>query len=367
MIKIKDLTVKNFMSVGNQTQAVDFNHEQLTLVLGENLDQGGDDAGSRNGTGKTTIINALSYALYGQALTNIKRNNLINKTNSKGMLVTLHFEKDGQDYRIERGRSPNVLKFFINEHEQELTDESQGDSRKTQESINDLLGMSHDMFKHVVALNTYSEPFLSMRANDQRAIIEQLLGITLLTEKADSLKDQVKQTKDAIAEETIKINAIQSSNEKIQTTIDNLGKNQRAWRVKHKQDVEKLEFAINELEHLDIDAELEAHEKLANWSELNAAILALNKEKSTLESALLRATKSVEKAEKDIADLDDATCYTCGQALHDDKRKEIEARKAKELEDALAYQTEVAGKLEEVLKGLEDIGDINGRPNTFYE
>ena len=62
MIKVKDLTVKNFMSVGNQTQAVDFNKEQLTLVLGENLDQGGDDTGSRNGTGKTTIINALSYA-----------------------------------------------------------------------------------------------------------------------------------------------------------------------------------------------------------------------------------------------------------------------------------------------------------------
>ena len=102
MIKLKDLTVKNFMSVGNVTQAIDFNKEQLTLVLGENLDQGGDDTGSRNGTGKTTIINALSYALYGQALTNIKRNNLINKTNSKGMLVTLNFERAGNLYRIER-------------------------------------------------------------------------------------------------------------------------------------------------------------------------------------------------------------------------------------------------------------------------
>ena len=171
MIKIKDLTVKNFMSVGNVTQAVDFNREQLTLVLGENLDQGGDDTGSRNGTGKTTIINALSYALYGTALTNIKKNNLINKTNSKGMLVTLNFDKGGNQYRIERGRSPNVLKFFINDHEQkEDIDESQGDSRKTQEAIQELLGMSHDMFKHILALNTYTEPFLSMRANDQRAI-----------------------------------------------------------------------------------------------------------------------------------------------------------------------------------------------------
>ena len=138
MIKIKDLTVKNFMSVGNQTQAVSFNREQLTLVLGENLDQGGDDTGSRNGTGKTTIINALSYALYGQALTNIKKNNLINKINNKGMLVTLHFEKDNADYRIERGRSPNVLKFFVNDQEQELVDESQGDSRETQKVIEEL-------------------------------------------------------------------------------------------------------------------------------------------------------------------------------------------------------------------------------------
>jgi DNA repair exonuclease SbcCD ATPase subunit len=367
MIRIKDLTVKNFMSVGNQTQAVDFNKQQLTLVLGENLDQGGDDTGSRNGTGKTTIINALSYALFGQALTNIKRNNLINKTNGKGMLVTLHFEKDGLDYRIERGRSPNVLKFYINDQEQELDDLSQGDSRKTQEDINNLLNMSHDMFKHIVALNTYTEPFLSMRANDQRAIIEQLLGITILTEKADSLKEQIKQTKDAITEETAKINAIQSANEKIQSTIENLEKTQRAWQAKKRQDEEKLQSAIDQLEHLDIDAELDAHEKLQNWTELNNAINALNKEKSTLESALLRATKSVEKAEKDIADLDDATCYTCGQELHADKKEEILTRKNKELSDALAYQTEVADKLEEVIKGLSDIGNINGRPNTFYD
>ena len=69
MIKIKDVTVKNFMSVGNQTQAINFDKGELTLVLGENLDLGGDDSGSRNGTGKTTIVNAISYAIYGNALT----------------------------------------------------------------------------------------------------------------------------------------------------------------------------------------------------------------------------------------------------------------------------------------------------------
>ena len=336
-------------------------------MLGENLDQGGDDTGSRNGTGKTTIINALSYALYGQALTNIRRNNLINKTNSKGMLVTLHFEKDNQDYRIERGRSPNVLRFYINNQEQELLDESQGDSRKTQEYINDLLGMSHDMFKHIVALNTYTEPFLSMRQNDQRAIIEQLLGITILSEKAESLKDQIRQTKEATTQEKLKIEAIQTANSKIETTINSLKNNQRAWQSKKTQDLEKLQNSINELISVDIDQELVAHEKLQNWTELNTAITALNKEKGTLESALLRATKSVEKAEKDIANLDDAKCYACGQELHEDKKQEIVSKKTKELNDAMAYQTEVADKLNDIIKGLDDIGDINGRPTTFYE
>ena len=214
MIRIKDLTVKNFMSVGNQTQAVNFDREQLTLVLGENLDQGGDDSGSRNGTGKTTIVNALSFALYGQALTNIKKDNLINKINNKNMLVTLTFNKDGVDYRIERGRKPSVMKFFVNNQEQatDVTDDSQGDMRETQKDLDELLGMSHTMFRHILALNTYTEPFLSMKTNEQREIIEQLLGITLLSEKAEILKEQIRISKDSIYQENADIEAATKSN-----------------------------------------------------------------------------------------------------------------------------------------------------------
>ena len=170
MLKIKNVSARNFMSVGNNTQAVNFDNCQLTLVLGHNLDMGGD--GSRNGTGKTTIINALSYALYGEALTNIRRDNLINKTNAKGMMTTVEFESKGIDYRIERGRRPNVLKFLVN-GENTVSEEQQGDSRETQKAIEKIIGFPHNMFKHLVALNTYSEPFLSMKTNDQRDMIEQ--------------------------------------------------------------------------------------------------------------------------------------------------------------------------------------------------
>jgi len=317
-------------------------------------------------THNTTIINALSYALYGTALTNIKKNNLINKTNSKGMVVTLSFEKDNADYRIERGRSPTFFKFYINNQEQ-VADESQGDSRDTQREVNDLLNMSHDMFKHIVALNTYSEPFLSMRANDQRAIIEQLLGITILTEKADSLKEEIKITKEAVITETLKINAIQSSNEKIQTAIDNLAKNQRVWKSKRRQDIEKLNSSIEELEKVDINSELEAHEKLQNWEITNTELRTLNKEKSSFESTLTRAERAVEKAKEEISNLSDAMCFTCGQNLHADKMEELTNTKNKECEEAIEYQAEIQSKLDKVLGKIEAIGDIDGRPSTFYE
>ena len=157
---IKEITIKNFLSVGNVSQAVSFNKEHLTLVLGKNLDLGGDSGGNRNGVGKTSVINAISYALYGQALTNIRKENLINKTNGKNMLVTIKFEINGVEYRIERGRKPNILKIYVNNQEQKSSDspddEAQGDSRETQKSIERLLGMSHTMFKHLVALNTYT-------------------------------------------------------------------------------------------------------------------------------------------------------------------------------------------------------------------
>ena len=367
MILIKDLTVKNFMSVGNQTQAVNFNNKQLTLVLGENLDQGGDDSGSRNGTGKTTIINALSYALYGVALTNIKRNNLINKTNGKGMLVTLNFEKAGVNYRIERGRGPNLLKFFIDEQEQDIEDMSQGDSRKTQADIGELLQMSHEMFKHLVALNTYTEPFLSLKANDQRAIIEQLLGITILSEKAEELKVKQKEVRDAITEETARINAIQTSNDKIGETINSLQIKSTAWKTQNAKDCERLQTGIDELEHLDIEQELSNHELLSKWEEVDASRRNLTKEKATLESALSQTDRQVAKTSKELEHLDEATCHACGQDLPDEKIDEIQKKLEEEYADTMSYLMEIDTKFQKVQTKLSELGEESVKPNTFYE
>jgi DNA repair exonuclease SbcCD ATPase subunit len=369
MIKIKELTVKNFMSVGNQTQAVNFSKEHLTLVLGENLDMGGDDSGSRNGTGKTTIVNALSYGLYGNALTNIKKDNLINKINNKNMLVTLSFEKDGIDYRIERGRKPNILQFFVNDEAQDTdeTDDAQGDMRETQKDLDELLGMSHDMFKHIVALNTYTEPFLSMRANDQRVIIEQLLGITILSEKAEALKELIRTTKDEVIQENANIEATKKSNEKIQQSIDSLLTRQSAWNSQRDTDLEKIGRAIIELENVDIDAELAAHAGLKVYLEQSARLKSLNKERATLESATAQAERSVKKYASELAALDGKKCHACEQDLHDHKHEEMSATANKHLTEANTYFDKVTADLNKVSAELVAIGEVSDRPNTYYD
>jgi len=370
MFKIKSLTVKNFMSVGNQTQAVDFDKQQLTLVLGSNLDLGGDDTGSRNGTGKTTIINALSYSLYGQALTNIRKENLINKINGKGMLVTVEFEKGGNLYRIERGRKPNILRLFVNDAQiktEEVEDDSQGDSRETQKAIEQMLEMSHTMFKHLVALNTYTEPFLSMKAADQREIIEQLLGITLLSEKAEALKLLVKETKEKINAEELKVNAIKTANENVQKSIDSLQLKSSAWDNKQQTELENLGKAIVNLESVDIEAELSAHGELQKWVDNDTKIRNLNKQKATLESAVGQAEKSLAKYTKELESLANKTCHACEQELHDHKHEEMTATAVQHHDEAYEYWQRIRAQLKQITEEIAGIGILPKKPATFYE
>jgi DNA repair exonuclease SbcCD ATPase subunit len=369
MIKIKNVTAKNFLSIGNQTQAVNLDSGQLTLVLGENLDLGGDDSGARNGVGKTAILNAISYAIFGQALTNIKKDNLINKINNKNMLVTVNFEKDSIEYHIERGRKPNFLKFVVNghEHQTEDLDESQGDSRETQKAIEECICMSHDMFKHLVALNTYNEPFLSMKAADQRAIIEQLLGITILSEKSESLKEEIKKVKEDINFETTKIELIKTSNEKIIQSIESLERKKKLWDDNNGNQITELEKSISFLEQIDIEKEIEAHRC---WDEYNKKQIRRTEAEKWIARIISengKLSKQINQLEKDISDLKEHRCYACGQSIHDLKQEEILKNKEDLLKEValqiLANQTQE----QQHRDTISEIGELVVCPQTQYD
>ena len=368
MLKIKQLTVKNFMSVGNAAQSINFANKNLVLVIGENMDLGGDDAGARNGTGKTTIINALSYVLFGEPLTQIRRDNLVNKTNEKGMLVSVKFLKNDIEYTIERGRKPQIFKFYANNIEQDFeSNEAQGENRETQQEINSLLGMTHAMFKHICALNTYTLPFLATKQAEQREIIEQLLGITLLSQKADLLKEKMRVAKQHLTEEKYKIESKIASNEKIQESIESLKIRSSAWQTQKDEDIQKFNEAIAELEKVDITKELDTHKRLQKHNENYIKLLNLQKEKAYHEDSFTKAKSTVEKTENDLEYAQQAKCPTCEQPLHDEKHKQLTDKLTTTLTESKTDVEKVKNDLEKIQQGIDDIGDLGNTPDTYYD
>lgn len=358
------------MSCGNVSQAVDLQKNGVTLVLGDNLDMGGN--GSRNGVGKTTLINAISYALYGQALTNIRRENLINRINGKGMAVSIDFEVNGHNYRIERGRKPNFFRYIVDDEHvnSQDTDEAQGENKDTQLEIERVLGMSHTLFKHVVALNTYTEPFLNLGAAKQREIIEELLGITQLSQKADNLKELIKTTKLNIDQEEFRIRTVKTSNEKIQNTIVEFQRKVTQWDDKHINDIALLNAAINQLNSLDINAEIAAHKDLEQYKELSTAIAQLNKDLTTKNRHVSQLQTQFNSLAAQYAKAsEDKSCPMCNQSIKGHTHENILADLGQRITDLDKQLQADKSEVDEVNSQLETILPLfnaTTKPTTFY-
>lgn len=320
MITIKSISVKNFLSVGNVAQGINFDRDDLTLVLGENLDLGGND--NRNGVGKSTILNALSYALYGSAITNIRKENLINKTNGKGMLVSIELDHNGTQIKIDRGRKPNVFKLVVNGKEvasDEDSDDARGESRETQKDIESLIGLTHQMFKQIVGLNTYNQPFLSLKSSEQRELIEQLLGITKLSEKADKLKELLRITKDDIKHEEFKLKAVSEANKQLENNVSILERKSVAWNTGHLQKIAQLEEGIKTLYNIDIEEEIDNQKKCIQISEIENKAQLLMKDLKHYERDKTRYLNEKSEIETKLKDIvEGKTCPLCKQSLHVD-------------------------------------------------
>jgi len=236
----------------------------------------------------------------------------------------------------------------------------------SQKSIERVLGMSHTMFKHICALNTYTEPFLSMRANDQRDLIEQLLGITQLSEKADILKELIRISKDKIQEETFRIKGVEEANAMIGKSITDLERRQRIWSQKKTEKINDFSTELRALEHIDIDAELEAHVAFAEFNEKKSKTDAANKWIANIELSTKKQEKVISKLEAEIKLLEEHTCYACGQEMHDDKQESILAAKEEQKTEASLQVTSNSSQLTEHLEVISSIGELGVAPRIEY-
>ena len=205
-----------------------------------------------------------------------------------------------------------------------------------------------------------------MRAGDQREIIEEL-GITELSRKADTLKEEVKITKEQIKDEEYRLKAIEDANTRILKSIKDIEHRQRIWQDKHEKELGELEQGLEALSHIDIEQELANHAQLVEYNEKKAKIDETVRWMSSIESDNARQEKLKAKLDAEIISIKEHKCYACGQEMHDSKQEEIPASKEMQAQEVAWQLLSNDGQLLEHHELLESLGELGDKPTVFYQ
>lgn len=181
--KLKKITYKNIMSVGQQAITIELDKCQKTLVTG------------KNGAGKSTFLEAISFALFGKPFRDVKKGQLVNSTNKKDLLVELWMEYDNKQFYIKRGQKPNVFEITV---DGETLDEN-ASAKDFQTEFEELIGMSYTSFKQIVVLGTAGyTPFMGLSTPARRKLVEDLLEVSILAEMDKLNKSLIRETNSQI-------------------------------------------------------------------------------------------------------------------------------------------------------------------------
>ncbi len=305
----KELSLRNFLAFGNSPSIIDLNGQGTVMVTGENLDAGGS-----NGSGKTSIINALCYALYNKAFDAITLQRLVNTTNAlknTTMEVRLTFEKDGCEYEVFRARGAEY-KVEITKDGEDITP-GKG-AAECDALLVDIIGISYELFTKTIIFSGNSPAFLQLPLFQQRNQIEELFNITMLSEKATLLKEKIKAT-----EQDIKITeAITKQQEGAlalhQKHITEAKTRIERWNQARTQNIKDIEHTLELIGQIDFDAEKKLH---AERSKLQKEISSLATKISPLKKDQQQLTADVSKLMAEHDHLADAKCPYCAQAFAD--------------------------------------------------
>lgn len=324
MIEFSLLSLRNFLSYGNNTTIFDLRRPGTTLIVGENLDQTSDGAGA-NGVGKSTIVNAIAYALYDKPVSDISKDNLVNNINNKNMEVTLEYVgDDGAQYKIHRfrkmkaGAEGNGVHFYMNG--KDVTPDSVA---ATNEAIERTIGIPYELFVRIIVFSASHNPFLSLKTDEQKGIIEELFGLTAISQKADLLKKQIKDTEGRISIQQVKIDAASEAKERHLVQIENAKRRVNLWSDQNTNAINALKDKLTKIEGVDFDVQQDLHNTLASSQKrLNEA---LDMQRMS-DRAIRELAKRKAKLEADLTHLADAQCPYCLQHYADAEAKVIETK-----------------------------------------
>lgn len=374
-LKLVSISLRNFMSYGNNVTVVKLDQPGTTFIVGQDLDNTTNGTGS-NGVGKTTILNAIVYALYNRALTDdVNVDSLINNINKKNMEVTLDFTIGDMCYRIVRARkmksgpSGNYVMFYARSGDFDFTDKddlSKGHSvYDTDKDIVVTVGMKFDIFTRIVIFSAMKEPFFNLplrvhgtlKKANQTDFIEELFGLTELSEKAEELKNQTRDVTRRLTEVQSEIQHQEKEHARYLEQLASAEKRVGLWEKTHITDIQTIEDTLTEYAGFDFDLEWE----LINCEkELRTEMANLETNEAAIEKQLKLASKAKKTNADELAVLAEAKCPYCEQEFANNEHKVTDctdklAVAESEIETLTREWTAIGDNINELLTKIAEV------------
>jgi DNA repair exonuclease SbcCD ATPase subunit len=342
MIVFKKLRYQNILSTGNQFTEINLGRSKSTLIVGE------------NGAGKSTFIEALTFALYGKPFRNINKPQLINTITNKNLVVELEFTVGKRDYMIRRGMKPTVFEIYQNG---QMINQS-ADIREYQEMLEkQILKLNFKSFSQIVVLGSANYiPFMQLQSNHRRGVVEDLLDIQIFSVMNSILKEKLTTNRSELQDIDYQINLCEQKIELHKKHIDSLRANNDELAEQKRQKIREHQEAIDSLA-----VDLERYQEQVDLLQLNVddheKVSSRKNKLAMMESSLEDKMRKLRKEIQFFHDHDN--CPTCKQGLpHDFKSSRIEDReqKTQEVTDAL---TKLESEIEFANTRLNEIAELN--------
>ena len=304
MIIFKQVRYKNFLSTGNVFTEIPLNENATTLIVGE------------NGAGKSTFLDAITFALFGKPFRNINKPQLVNSINEKDCIVEIEFSISKKNYKIIRGIRPNVFEIYV---DGELLNQD-ARAKDYQDQLEKLiLKMNYKSFTQIVILgSTNFTPFMQLSAYDRRAVIEDLLDIQIFSAMNVVVKSKLSNLKEEASKIKIQIDNTKDKIELHKKHLDELKKNTKeivdAKKLEVKENLEQLDTLKTESDSLNDGID----KLLTDIQDEDLTSKRFNK----LNNLEAKIEGNIQKLEKDIEFYSDhSTCPTCDQAINNKEEK----------------------------------------------
>ena len=341
MILFKTLSWKNFLSTGNYKTTIDFARHNNTLVSGE------------NGAGKSTMLDALTFAIFGKSFRGIKIPQLVNSINEKDCEVEITFSIGRDDYKILRGIKPKIFEIYKNGDLIPQDAQSRDYQKILEEQI---IKMTYKAFCQVVILGSSNYvPFMQLSASDRRLVVENLLDIDVFSIMNTLVRGRLQMLKESVKDIDTKVEIVKSKVDEKQKLINTLKKKSSDSVDECKKEIEESRKQIKEIEediHNQQDSVDNLMSKVKDKDIIPKSLITMESEYKQLKGEV----KSIERVVKFYEEND--TCPSCKQDIQKHHKECVFEENEKENNNILEQMEELSVSIEDTEKRLSDINAI---------